>query len=315
MTVQRSVRIGLALVLFAATCVGVGLILTQSAEAHGTCANHQYRTYDGTHDGDGDGVGCESKPAPPGQSNTGSSTTGSTSTGSHPAAHRTCAGHQYRTYDGTHDGDGDGVGCESKPAPPSRSSTSPVGYDRDKWDYSSSRARSRLGCDSGEHVDHIVALKEAYDSGASRWSHARKAQFANDPLNQWCLDASVNSSKSDGDLAEWRGGTCQQRRRIAAATQQVKRKYGLSTDSAETRANAAALAATCTSHDRAPDNAHQTTSSSRATTATTGGDAASVAGDHCVVLEDGIWRMIACIKDGAVTVMGVWVNPQLYFWH
>ena len=64
MPVQRSVRIGLALVLLVATCVGVGLILTQSAEAHGTCANHQYRTYDGTHDGDGDGVGCESKPEP-----------------------------------------------------------------------------------------------------------------------------------------------------------------------------------------------------------------------------------------------------------
>ena len=124
---RRSVRIGIALVLLAATCVGVSLILTQSAEAHGTCANHQYRTYDGTHDGDGDGVGCESKPAPPGRSNTGSSTTGSTSTGSHPAAHRTCAGHQYRTYDGTHDGDGDGVGCESKPEPPSRSGATPSG--------------------------------------------------------------------------------------------------------------------------------------------------------------------------------------------
>ena len=120
---RRSVRISIALVLFAATCVGVSLFLTQSADAHGTCANHQYRTYDGTHDGDGDGVGCESKPAPPGRANTGSSTTGGTSAGSHPAAHRTCAGHQYRTYDGTHDADGDGVGCESKPAPPGRSNT------------------------------------------------------------------------------------------------------------------------------------------------------------------------------------------------
>ena len=146
---RRSARIGIALVLLVATCVGVSLILTQSAEAHGTCANHQYRTYDGTHDGDGDGVGCESKPAPPGRSNTGSSTTGGTSAGSHPAAHRTCAGHQYRTYDGTHDGDGDGdgVGCESKPAPPSRSGVTPsdatsVGYDRDNWSFNSSgRAR------------------------------------------------------------------------------------------------------------------------------------------------------------------------------
>ena len=244
---QRSVRLGIALVLLAATCVGVSLILTQSAEAHGTCANHQYRTYDGTHDGDGDGVGCESKPAPPGRSNTGSSTTGGTSTGSHPAAHRTCAGHQYRTYDGTHDGDGDGVGCESKPEPPSRSgATTSVGYDRDNWSFGSSGARVRLGCSSSEHVDHIVALKEAYDSGAAAWSSTRKAEFANDSANLWCLAASVNLSKSDGDLAEWAGGSCAQRKRIATVTQQVKRTYGLSTDGAEQRAITAALAAQCT---------------------------------------------------------------------
>ncbi len=243
---QRSVRIVLVLVLLVATCVGVSLILTQSAEAHGTCANHQYRTYDGTHDGDGDGVGCESKPAPPGRSNTGSSTTGGTSAGSHPAAHRTCAGHQYRTYDGTHDGDGDGVGCESKPEPPSRSGVTSVGYDRDNWSFDSSRARARLGCNSSEHVDHIVALKEAYDSGAAAWSSTRKAEFANDPANLWCLDASVNLSKSDGDLAEWAGGSCAQRKHIATVTQQVKHAYALSTDGAEQRAITAVLSAQCT---------------------------------------------------------------------
>ena len=171
--------------------------------------------------------------------------------GSHPAAHPTCAGHQYRTYDGTHDGDGDGVGCESKPEPPSRSGATPsgattVGYDRDNWSFGSSGARARLGCSSSEHVDHIVALKEAYDSGAAAWSSTRKAEFANDSANLWCLAASVNLSKSDGDLAEWAGGSCAQRKRIATVTQQVKRAYGLSTDSAEQRAITAALAAQCT---------------------------------------------------------------------
>ena len=190
---RRSARIGIALVLLVATCIGVGLILTQSAEAHGTCANHQYRTYDGTHDGDGDGVGCESKPAPPG-----------------------------------------------------RSGVTSVGYDRDNWSFNSSGARARLGCSSSEHVDHIVALKEAYDSGAAAWSSTRKAEFANDSTNLWCLEASVNLSKSDGDLAEWAGGSCAQRRRIATVTQQVKRTYGLSTDGAEQRAITAALAAQCT---------------------------------------------------------------------
>ena len=191
--VRRSVRIGIALVLFAATCVGVSLILTQSVDAHGTCANHQYRT-----------------------------------------------------YDGTHDGDGDGVGCESKPAPPSRAGAASVGYDRDNWSFDSSSARARLGCSSSEHVDHIVALKEAYDSGAAAWSSTRKAEFGNDPANLWCLDASVNLSKSDGDLAEWAGGSCAQRQHIATVTQQVKRAYGLSTDGAEQRAITAALAAQCT---------------------------------------------------------------------
>ena len=190
---QHSVRIGIALVLFAANCVGVSLILTQSADAHGTCANHQYRT-----------------------------------------------------YDGTHDGDGDGVGCESKPAPPSRAGAVSVGYDRDNWSFDSSGARARLDCSSSEHVDHIVALKEAYDSGATAWSSTRKAEFANDSTNLWCLAASVNLSKSDGDLAEWAGGSCAQRKRIATVTQQVKRTYGLSTDSAEQRAITAALAAQCT---------------------------------------------------------------------
>lgn len=90
-----------------------------------------------------------------------------------------------------------------------------------------------------------MALKEAYDSGASAWSSARKSQFANDPLNQWCLVAGLNMSKSDGDLAEWRGGSCGQRKYIAQLTVRVKQKYGLSLDTAERRAVNAALAAGC----------------------------------------------------------------------
>lgn len=167
----------------------------------------------------------------------------------------TCASHYpYKVTDGHgHDGDGDGVGCESNPQwPPngaagsSAGSTQSTGYDRDNWSYDSSAARARLGCTRDEHVDHIVALKEAYDSSGSSWSSQRKREFANDPLNQWCLVASVNVSKSDRDLAEWSGGSCEQRKFIAQRTQQMKAKYGLSIDPAEQVANAAALAANCT---------------------------------------------------------------------
>ena len=208
-------RLGIAAALIAAIYGGgVSLSLSEPAEAHGTCADHQYRTYDGTHDSDGDGVGCEGKPEPPNRrSSSGSSGSGSSST--------------------------------TTPGTRGNTQAASSGYDRDNWDYDSRSARARLGCNSSEHVDHIVALKEAYDSGAASWSGSRKAQFANDPLNQWCLAAGVNISKSDGDLAEWRGGSCGQRKYIATVTLQVKRRYGLSIDGAERRAIDSALAASC----------------------------------------------------------------------
>ncbi len=169
------------------------------------------------------------------------------------SGHGTCSTHHtYRVYDGTHDGDGDGVGCETLPEPPERrsssssSSTTETGYNRDNWSFNSSSARAALMCDSSEHVDHIVALKEAYDSGAANWTNSRKSQFANDFSNLWCLDASVNLSKSDHDLADWSGGTCEQRKHIATVTSTVKSTYGLSTDTAEVNAITAALAAQCT---------------------------------------------------------------------
>ncbi len=174
-------------------------------------------------------------------------------------SHGTCRSHHmYRTYDGTHDADGDGVGCETLPEPPSRRQGASIGsstdssasgqsdgYDRDNWNYDSASARTALGCDASEHVDHVVALKEAYDSGASGWTNARKSEFANDRANQWCLDSSVNVSKSDHDLAEWSGGTCQQRKHIATVTVAIESSYSLSIDSAEQAAIALALAADC----------------------------------------------------------------------
>ena len=172
----------------------------------------------------------------------------------------TCKDHYpYRVIDGHgHDRDGDGVGCESNPRLPARGqkyfpgttnqpvTTQPAdGYDRDNWDYNSSAARRRLGCSVGEHVDHIVALKEAYDSGASSWTSDQKETFANDPNNQWCLDGRTNISKSDSDLAEWSGGTCEQRKTIAQVTKEIKRKYDLATDEAEKRAIQHAKQAQC----------------------------------------------------------------------
>ena len=58
----------------------------------------------------------------------------------------------------------------------------------------------------GFDVDHVVPLKEAWDSGAWRWSARTRERFANDvgfPGSLIAVSASSNRSKSDQDPAEW----------------------------------------------------------------------------------------------------------------
>ena len=118
-------------------------------------------------------------------------------------------------------------------------------YVRDNWNYNSRSARKLLKCTRKEHVDHIVALKEAFDSGASNWSLNEKEKFANDPINQMCLDGRLNMSKSDKDLAEWDGGSCELRKTIAMRSIEVKMIYGLDIDDNEWKANAEAILEDC----------------------------------------------------------------------
>ena len=125
----------------------------------------------------------------------------------------------------------------------------PGNYDRDNWGFRSPPARARLGCTSAQHLDHIVALKEAYESGGYAWPAKRKTAFANDPLNQWCLAAGANLSKGARDIAEWTRWTAYITRpqwcHIASVTVEVKRKYALTIDAHEEQALAAALQSGC----------------------------------------------------------------------
>lgn len=55
-------------------------------------------------------------------------------------------------------------------------------------------------------IDHVVPLKEAWDSGAWRWNASTRERFANDldyPGALIAVSASSNRSKSDRDPAEW----------------------------------------------------------------------------------------------------------------
>ncbi|MGA0272050.1 MAG: helix-hairpin-helix domain-containing protein, partial [Ilumatobacteraceae bacterium] len=107
---------------------------------------------------------------------------------------------------------------------------------------------THAGSPSELDIDHVVALAEAWDSGASNWDSATRRRFANDPAHLVAVTASSNRSKGDSDLAEWRplrSAWCV----TATITAQVKAAYGLSVDRAEYDAIAEMLG-TCGGSDQ-----------------------------------------------------------------
>jgi hypothetical protein len=96
-------------------------------------------------------------------------------------------------------------------------------YDRRTW-----TDRGRLD------IDHMVPLAEAWDSGASKWTAARRKAYANDLGDIRSLVAvtdSVNQSKSDQDVAEWL--PTYDRCRYVREWTAVKLRWQLTVDSAE----------------------------------------------------------------------------------
>jgi len=93
-------------------------------------------------------------------------------------------------------------------------------------------------------IDHLVPLAEAWDSGASEWTTARRQAFANDVTRPQLIavSASSNRSKSDQDPAEWMPSVTSYRCTYVRAWVQVKYYYDLSVDSAEKSALTSYLA-------------------------------------------------------------------------
>lgn len=52
-------------------------------------------------------------------------------------------------------------------------------------------------------IDHVVPLKNAYESGAKNWDKSRWRAFANDEDNLLAVLASENRSKSDSGPDKW----------------------------------------------------------------------------------------------------------------
>lgn len=88
------------------------------------------------------------------------------------------------------------------------------------------------------HIDHLVALAEAWRSGAHAWTTSQRQAFANDVNSPqlWAVSASSNTSKSDHDPANWMPSRTAVRCDFTRAWINVKYRYNLSADQAERNA-------------------------------------------------------------------------------
>lgn len=84
-------------------------------------------------------------------------------------------------------------------------------------------------------IDHVVALAEAWRSGASSWTTSRRQSFANDLTGPQLIAVTteVNSSKSDHDPAEWVPPLASKRCAYSKMWIHTKYRWGLTVDSAE----------------------------------------------------------------------------------
>ena len=98
-------------------------------------------------------------------------------------------------------------------------------YDGERWHNPSS-----------VDIDHVVALREAWVSGAHNWTRDTRRRYANDLQWKHSLRAvtdNVNSSKGDRDPAEWLPSEA--RCQYAINWVQVKYRWRLKADRAELR--------------------------------------------------------------------------------
>lgn len=86
------------------------------------------------------------------------------------------------------------------------------------------------------HVDHVVALSDAWQKGAQQWDAEKRKEFANDFLNLVAVDGPTNMSKGDGDTATWLPPNKEYRCAYVARQVSVKRDYELWVTPAELEA-------------------------------------------------------------------------------
>jgi hypothetical protein len=76
-------------------------------------------------------------------------------------------------------------------------------------------------------IDHVVALSNAWQTGAFKLTKIERTALANDPLNLFAVKGRLNSQKSDGDAATWLPPLKSYRCAYVAQQIAVKAKYSL----------------------------------------------------------------------------------------
>lgn len=90
-------------------------------------------------------------------------------------------------------------------------------------------------------IDHVIALENAWQSGAWKWSHAKRLKFGNDMLNLLAVQGAANQEKGSASAAYWLPSNKSFRCDYVARQIAVKYKYDLSVTNAEKRSMASIL--------------------------------------------------------------------------
>ena len=89
---------------------------------------------------------------------------------------------------------------------------------------------------SAVQIDHVVALQNAWQSGARDWSQQKRFRFGNDLYNLLAVDGPANQEKGAASAAYWLPTNGEYRCDYVARQIGVKDKYGLSVTTQEKRA-------------------------------------------------------------------------------
>ena len=94
-------------------------------------------------------------------------------------------------------------------------------------------------------IDHVVALDDAWQTGAATWTTPKREQLATDERHELlAVDGPTNQAKGDADAASWLPPNAGFRCRYVAMQISVKATYGLWVTASEHNAMAQVLA-TC----------------------------------------------------------------------